>query len=281
MQQSIKHIRNVLIGIYPDSEISSISRLLISKITGYSFTEIIINKNTIFSQHQRTFLEFYLEKLKNSMPIQYVLGETEFCGLDFVVDETVLIPRPETEELVEWIVKETITPCVVLDIGTGCGCIAISLKSLLPEAIVYACDISKEALKVAHLNALNNRQEVNFFELDILNAESAIRNYDVIVSNPPYIPKSEIESILPHVKDFEPHLALFVDEEDPLIFYRKIAVYAQQQLFPGGNIYFEVHRDYANTCRLMLEEMDFINVVLKKDIYGNHRMLRAEKDRKG
>lgn len=277
MQQSIEHIRNELAGVYPEVELLSVTRLIISKITGYSFTEIVINKNTTFSQHQRTLVEFYLEKLKNRMPIQYVLGETEFCGLDFVVDEAVLIPRPETEELVEWIVKEAIPSAVVLDIGTGSGCIAISLKSFIPEADVYASDISIEALKVAGKNAAHNHQEVCFFQQDILSEKTAERKYHVIVSNPPYVPKTEIESMHPHVKDFEPHIALFVEKDDPLIFYRKIAEYAQQHLFQEGQLFFEVHRDFANACKKMLETLGFSNVELKKDISGNERMLRAEK----
>lgn len=276
MQQSIEHIRSTLAGIYSEEELSSITRLILSKVTAYTFTEIILNKNTTFSQQQRALLDFYLEKLKKQMPIQYVLGETEFCGLNFVVNEAVLIPRPETEELVEWIVQEMPPPAVIFDVGTGSGCIAISLKSLLPFAEVYGCDISTEALEVARQNARNNHQVVNFFKQDILSDNSAPRKYNVIVSNPPYIPKSEIESLQEQVKAYEPHQALFVEENDPLVFYRKIAEYAQQHLSPGGKLYFEVHRDYAVACKTMLEKLGFIKVVLKKDINGNDRMLRGE-----
>jgi release factor glutamine methyltransferase len=276
MQQAIKHIRSELSDIYQDDELLSVTRLIISKITTYSFTEILVNKNTIFSQYQKDLLEFYLEKLKKRMPVQYVLGETEFCGLDFVVNEAVLIPRQETEELVEWIVQEANPASVILDIGTGSGCIPVSLKSFLPRTEVYACDISTEALNVARQNALKNNLEVSFFEMDILTATHSDRRYHVIVSNPPYIPKGEIASILTQVKDYEPHLALFVPDDDPLLFYRRIAVFAGKFLFPGGKLYFEIHRDYADACIMLLQNEGYKNVVLKKDISGNNRMLRAE-----
>jgi release factor glutamine methyltransferase len=280
MQQAIKHLRSELTPIYEEAELSSVTRLIISKITGYSFTEILVNKNTIFSPYQWNLLEFYLEKLKKQMPVQYVLGETEFFGLDFIVNESVLIPRPETEELVGWIIEEVQPDAVMLDIGTESGCIPISLKSNLPNADVYACDISSEALKVARLNAAKNNQQVTFFKMDILTETKADKKYHVIVSNPPYIPQQEIDSILPQVKDFEPHQALFVDNEDPLIFYRKIASYAKQHLYPGGKVFFELHRDYANDCLQMLIELDFVNVVLRKDLSGNDRMIKAEEKNK-
>ena len=277
MQQAINYLKSELAPIYQEPELSSIARLIVSKITGYSYTEILVNKNTIFSQYQRNLLEFYLEKLKKGMPVQYVMGETEFCGLNFVVGESVLIPRPETEELVAWIAEETKPDALILDIGTGSGCIAVSLKKFIPGSEVYACDISTEALNVARLNAEKNNQQVNFFEMDILNTSTAERKYHMIVSNPPYIPESEIDTILPQVKDYEPHQALFVTDDDPLIFYRKIAIYAQQHLYPGGKLFFEIHRDYANACVSMLKDKNFDNIIMKKDISGNDRMIRAEK----
>lgn len=278
MQQAINYLKSELGPIYQEPELSSIVRLIVSKITGYSYTEILVNKNTIFSQYQRNLLEFYLEKLKKGMPVQYVLGETEFCGLNFMVNESVLIPRPETEELVAWIAEEAMPDAVMLDIGTGSGCMAVSLKKLMPGSEVYACDISPEALTVARLNAEKNNQQVNFFEMDILNTTTAERKYHLIVSNPPYIPESEIDTILPQVKDYEPRQALFVTDDDPLIFYRKIAIYAQQHLCPGGKLFFEIHRDYANACVSMLKDKNFDNIIMKKDISGNDRMIRAEKN---
>ncbi len=277
MEQAIQHIRQALIDIYPEGELKSISNLLISKMTGYSFTEIIVNKNTIFSVNQRDSLLIYLEKLQKNMPIQYVLGETEFCGLNFMLNENVLIPRPETEELIEWIKNEIEGDSDILDIGTGSGCIAISLKSFLPDAKVFACDISEEALIVAKRNAKNNKVDIDFFKADIISDIGFNQKWDVIVSNPPYIPQNEKSKMDKNVLDYEPEIALFVPDHDPLIFYRKIASFAHQHLSKKGKIYFESHRDYAEECEKMLEHEGFINIKLKKDIAGNLRMIRAEK----
>lgn len=277
MQKAIKHLQCELSPIYQEPELSSVARMVISKVTGYSFTELLVNKNTIFSQYQWNLLEFYTEKLKKGAPIQYVLGETEFCGLNFTVDESVLIPRPETEELVAWMVEEAAHNAVILDIGTGSGCIPVSLKNFLPHCRVYGCDISTKALELARQNAENNHQKVTFFEMDILTETRSERKYHLIVSNPPYIPSQEMDTIHERVKEFEPHLALFVPDNDPLIFYRKIAAYAQQHLLQGGKLFFEIHRDYAEGCKSVLENYGFENIRLKKDISGNNRMMRAEK----
>jgi release factor glutamine methyltransferase len=276
MQHAVKYIRDELQAVYADPELQSVSRLLISHITGFSFTGILVNKNTIFSEHQREILNNYLEKLKNGMPVQYVLGETEFCGLPFKVDESVLIPRPETEELVEWVVKEANPRSVILDIGTGSGCIAVALKHLLPDAEVYACDIAEESLKTASKNAAINKADVHFFQTDILIEKKSVRKYHIIVSNPPYIPLEEKNEMLSRVKDYEPECALFVPDDDPLLFYRKIAQYASVHLHPGGKLFFEVHRDYGKACLSMLKEMQFQQVQLQQDIAGNDRMIRAE-----
>jgi release factor glutamine methyltransferase len=277
MQQAIKFIRSNLSASYSAPELQSVSRLLISKVTGYSFTEIIVNKNTIFSEEQRKVLQNYVEKLKKGLPIQYVLGETEFCGLPIMVNDAVLIPRPETEELVQWMVEEIKHESHILDIGTGSGCIAIALKHFLPGADVYACDIDADSLKVAANNAENLGLKINFFPCDILRAEKSDRKYHVIMSNPPYIPCSERKDVMRRVKDFEPERALFVEDSDPLIFYRKIAQFAQSNLFSGGNLFFEVHRDFGKVCVQLLEDMSYLKVQLKKDIFGNERMIRAVK----
>ena len=277
MQQAIKFIRSNLSASYSAPELQSVSRLLISKVTGYSFTEIIVNKNTIFSEEQRKVLQNYVEKLKSGLPIQYVLGETEFCGLNFMVNDAVLIPRPETEELVQWMVEEIEHDSLVLDIGTGSGCIAIALKHFLPGTDVYACDIDADSLGVAANNAENLGLEISFFQCDILKTEKSDRKYHVIVSNPPYIPCSERKDVMSRVKDFEPERALFVKDSDPLIFYRKIAQFAWSNLFPGGNLFFEVHRDFGKACVQLLEDMLYAEVQLKKDIFGNERMVKALK----
>jgi release factor glutamine methyltransferase len=276
MQTAIQHIRASLSGILADNEIISVSRLLLSKITGFDFTGLLVNKNTIISDKQRELLENYLQKLKNGMPVQYVLGETGFLGLTFKVDARVLIPRPETEELVEWILAEASENDNILDIGTGSGCIPVSLKYNLPNADISACDISEEALSCASENANLNNVHVNFFKLDILGEHDLNQTWDVIVSNPPYVPDAEKSEIKAHVLDFEPHLALFVSDNDPLIFYRKITLFAQKHLKAGGKLFFEIHRDYGEATVKLLKEMSFRNILLKKDIHGNNRMIRAE-----
>ncbi len=277
MQQAIQYIQSTLSNLYSELEIKAITRLLLSKLTDYNFTEIIINKNTIFSANQRLELEQYLNNLQNGMPIQYVLGETEFCGLNFMVNESVLIPRPETEELVNWVVQKVKNDIKILDIGTGSGCIAIALKHFLPNASVHACDISKDSLQLAQYNAQSLRQKINFFQLDILNATDFKEQYDVIVSNPPYIPIAERADIARHVKDFEPAQALFVPDDDPLVFYRNIALFAQERLNNGGILFFEVHRDFGEAVVSLLHASGFVNTVLKQDIAGNHRMVMAER----
>jgi release factor glutamine methyltransferase len=273
MQKTIKKIKRELADLYSDTELQSITRLLISKITGYNFTEILVNKNTIFSDEQAQNVDNYLEKLKNHMPIQYVLGETEFCGLNFNVDESVLIPRPETEELVEWIVKEASPNSKILDIGTGSGCIAISLKHFLPNSEVFACDISEESLHTAIKNAKQNNTDIHFFQADILKYSKSDVLYDVIVSNPPYIPVYEKDMLDFRVKDYEPSSALYVPDDDPLLFYRKIAEFAELYLVSGGKIFFEIYSEYAKDCVELLENMVFQQVVLKQDISGKDRML--------
>jgi len=277
MQTAINHIQSELKGLYPETEIKSFSYLIIEKLTGFSRTEIIVNKNTLFSDEQHHVIETFIEKLKKNVPIQYILGETEFFGLAFNVNESVLIPRPETEELVEWIHSEnTLTANLnILDIGTGSGCIAISLKHEFPNASVHAFDISEKVLETAQSNATLNKLEVNFSKVDILNTPEMKQKWDIIVSNPPYVTELEKSKILPNVLDYEPHLALFVPDNDPLLFYRCIAIFAQQHLKPKGKLYFEINRQFGKATVDLLTAMGFGNVELRKDISGNDRMIRS------
>ena len=277
MQAAIIHIRSELQGLYPDTEIKSFSNLIIEKVSGFSRTEIIVNKNTLFSDEQRHVIENFIEKLKEYVPIQYILGETEFFGLPFHVNESVLIPRPETEELVDWIRNENdrnANPSI-LDIGTGSGCIAISLKHEFTNATVDAFDISEKALETAQSNATLNKLEVTFSKVDILNAPETYQKWDIIVSNPPYVTEQEKSTILPNVLEHEPHLALFVSDNGPLLFYRCIAVFAQQHLKPKGKLYFEINRQFGKATVDLLTAMGFGNVELRKDISGNDRMIRS------
>ena len=278
MQQAKEFISSSLQGIYPKNEINSICNLIIANITGFSRTEIILNKNTKFSANQRFLLEKFVDALKKHTPVQYVLSETEFYGLPFKVDNNVLIPRPETEELVEWIQSTLSTDLSykMLDIGTGSGCIAISLKSIFPKSLVSAFDISEGALEVARENAELNDFEIDFQKVDILNPPIINYKWDIIVSNPPYIPEMEKSEILAHVLEFEPHTALFVPDSRPLLFYETIATFALQHLNIGGMLFFEIHRDFGQQAARLLEGMGFKNVILRKDLSGNDRMVRAE-----
>jgi release factor glutamine methyltransferase len=278
MLASIEHIRSELQGLYPDTEIRSFTKLLISKLTGFSNTEIILNKNTIFSAEQRKILDSFIEKLKIHMPIQYILGKTEFYGLEFIVNQSVLIPRPETEELVEWILSSVHdnSNLKLLDIGTGSGCIAISLKNSLPKSQVNAFDISEEALLIAQKNAELNNLKINFEQVDILKNLNLNERWDVIVSNPPYIPENEKIEISQNVLDFEPHLALFVPEIDPLLFYKKIADFGKTHLNENGSLFFEIHYTKANQIIELLKSLGYIEIELRKDIFKNDRMIKAK-----
>ncbi len=278
MLSTFSHIQSELEGFYPETEIKSFSYLIIEKLTGLSRTEIIINKSTIFSESQAHIVEGFIEKLKLYMPIQYILGETEFFGLSFSVNKSVLIPRPETEELVEWICNENNqhTQLDILDIGTGSGCIAISLKNKFSNSNVTGFDISESALKTAYNNAKKNQLEVSFANVDILNDVNINQKWNIIVSNPPYIPEKKKSEISQNVLDYEPHLALFVDDEDPLIFYCKIANFAKSHLKPNGKLYFEIHCDAGKVCTDLLIELGFLCIEIRKDLSGNDRMVRAQ-----
>ena len=277
MQSTILHIQSKLQGLYPETEIKSFSQLIIEKLTGFSRNEIFLNKITLFSDEKRNIVDDFIEKLTKFVPIQYILGETEFYGLLFYVNESVLIPRPETEELVDWIQNENQqnAQIQILDIGTGSGCIAIALKHEFPASTVDAFDVSEKALETAKRNAGRNNLEVNFSIVDILNAPDFTDKWDIIVSNPPYITEQEKNGILPNVLDHEPHLALFVPDNDPLLFYRHIALFARQHLFPNGKLYFEINREAGKSCVELLTELGYRDVELRKDISGNDRMVKA------
>lgn len=282
MQKAIQYIKNELKGIYSADEIQSLTYLLLSNITGYTKIEIIVNKNTNFSDVQRAMLNSFVNKLKIHTPIQYIIGKTEFYGLPFLVSDAVLIPRPETEELIEWIIEtsDKNTEVNILDIGTGSGCIAVTLAQQFSKAKVTAFDISEVALEVATQNAELNKVKVNFLKVDILNANNYIGSdsqWEIIVSNPPYVPNCEQAEIQPNVLDHEPHIALFVPDADPLIFYRKIMEFALNHLNPGGYLFFETHRDWAKEIVKLLVNNEFCNVQLRKDLSGNDRMIKAQK----
>ena len=277
MQTAIQHIQHELQGLYPETEIKSFCYLIVEKLTGFSRSEIIVNKNTLFSKEQHHTIDSFILKLRNFVPIQYILGETEFYGLPFNVNESVLIPRPETEELVDWIQSENDRNAnlQILDIGTGSGCIAISLKHEFKYATVEAFDISEKALETAKTNAELNKLEVTFSKVDILGSPEFETKWDVIVSNPPYVTELEKADMQPNVLNNEPHLALFVPDNDPLLFYRHIALFAQKHLKPQGKLYFEINREFGQATMNLLNELGYTEVEVRKDISGNDRMVRA------
>ena len=275
MEEAQRYISHELSGIYSGLELQSVTRLVMSSVTGLGFTGLLVNKYTAFSDNQWDVLKKYVEELKSGAPVQYVLGETEFCGLTLSVGSGVLIPRPETEELVEWSVQVCPPSARILDVGTGSGCIAIALKHLRPDCLVDACDVSQQALIRAQTNALACSVDIGFFYADVLCNSLPDKKWDVIISNPPYIPRKEAPEMEVRVKDFEPMIALFVDDNDPLQFYRAIALHALHHLSPGGQLLFETHYLYAKKCLHMLLEMGFSHGELRKDISGKERMIRV------
>lgn len=252
--ENTKQLKRIDLALAPDLELSE--------------TEII-NWNAI------------LEKLKQEIPIQYILGITHFYGLEFEVNENVLIPRPETEELVEWILSNPqihkSTNPQILDIGTGSGCIAIALAKNLPNAKVFSIDVSEKALETAKKNAERNDANVIFIQKNILETEDLEEQFDIIVSNPPYVRNLEKTEIKKNVLDNEPHLALFVEDNDALVFYRKITTLAQKNLKPKGQLYFEINQYLGEEMVELLKASDFNNIELRKDIYENDRMLFGRK----
>ena len=244
--------------------------------------DTVLQPNFLIVANILSDLKNCIKRLKNEEPIQYILGKTEFYGFPFLVDKNTLIPRPETEELVTWVVDEAAklqsykdAKLSILDIGTGTGCIPISLAKHLPNATISAIDVSKNALKVAKQNAVLNDVKINFLLKDILKTENLNQLFNVIVSNPPYVRELEKAAIKNNVLENEPHLALFVEDENPLIFYKKIAELAKTHLTKNGLLFFEINQYLGKETVLMLEEKGFKNIELKKDLFGNNRMIKA------
>lgn len=265
---------------YSAEEAAAIARWVFESRFHYTRLDYCLGKDRDFSKEERDDFENIASRLLENEPVQYILGETEFCERPFFVDRNVLIPRPETEELVRWIASDAplfLSPVRILDIGTGSGCIAVSLAAQLPDASVSACDVSEGALQVARRNALRNEVEVTFFQEDILHPESLDRlpQWTVWVSNPPYICEREQADMERNVLEYEPHTALFVPDADPLLFYRTIACLGRQYLAPGGYLYFEINRAYADETRRMLQDVGYEAIQVRKDMYGNDRMIRC------
>lgn len=279
MIMTIKEYKDIFTGklapLYDVAEAERFFYISLEELKGWKRMDYLMRNSETISGNEEEQWKNALQQLEQYRPIQYIFGKTYFYGLEFKVNENTLIPRPETEELVEWIIHENNkrTELNILDIGTGTGCIPISLAKNLPQAQVAAIDVSEGALAIAKENALTNNVSVNFIQTDILIAESLPQQYDVIVSNPPYVRNLEKAEIKPNVLEHEPHLALFVEDNDPLIFYRKIAQLALHHLKTGGKLYYEINQYLGLGTVALLEDMGFKNVVLRKDLFGNDRMI--------
>jgi release factor glutamine methyltransferase len=274
----------MLAAIYDPREAAHITEWVLENITGHSRIDRIMHETELSDEQEETYQQ-YFTRLADATPVQYVLGHAWFMGQRFRVNEDVLIPRPETEELVSWIIDEEALvrrkaagsrqqdiPLTIIDIGTGSGCIPIMLKKNIPGADIHGVDISADALAVARANAASLDASVKFHKIDILDESqwSPLPMADIIVSNPPYVPLSDKQSMSAHVLDHEPHLALFVPDEDPLLFYRTIIQFAEKKLKPGGLIFFETHHELASKLMLLAGGQS----ELRKDLSGKDRMVK-------
>lgn len=285
MQKTISFIESELEGLYPPNEIRSFTHRIIEYLFHQEKQFFLLDKDKQLSPIERVRAEEIVTELKKFRPIQYILGETEFYGLKFKVNENVLIPRPETEELVDLVINDILQlaqnykspslPLSILDIGTGSGCIAISLAKKFNSVLVSGIDVSEAALETAKLNASINNVSVNFVQADILKDQLSMQ-YDIIVSNPPYITPKEKKEMSKNVLDYEPHEALFVPEKQPLLFYERIADIGKEHLESNGKLYFETSSLYGRETALMLENKGYKNILLLKDISGKDRMIKAE-----
>ncbi|MCU4154778.1 peptide chain release factor N(5)-glutamine methyltransferase [Carboxylicivirga sp. A043] len=277
IQQFSSKLRSELKDYYPELEIRPMAKLLLQHVLKADNTQLLMMSNELLDDTQLTQLESHIDQLKHHIPIQYIIGTTEFYELEFMVNPSVLIPRPETEELVHWIINDNHQNKKLLDIGTGSGCIAISLKANLPDIIVSGWDISEAALKTAKSNAKQLKQDVNFQLIDILKHQAGDEIFDIIVSNPPYVRELEKKMMEANVLKHEPNSALFVSDNDPLIFYRTIAQLGQKMLPPHGLLYFEINEYLSKEMTSMLHELGYKNIVCRKDLNGKDRMMKAQK----
>ena len=280
LKQYKTHFFNTLKNIQDEQEIESFFFILTEYLHNLKRVDVALNPNFKLSDEEVNKWNAILAELLQEKPIQYITGEAWFYGLQFEVNENTLIPRPETEELVEWIIesqksKVQSQKLEILDIGTGTGCIPISLKANLLLANISAIDVSEKALEVAKRNAASNKVEINFIQTNILEVEDLNQNFDIIVSNPPYVRNLEKQEIKKNVLNYEPHLALFVEDTDALLFYRKIAQLALKNLSPNGLLFFEINQYLGKETVELLQNLGFKNIELKKDIYDNDRIIKC------
>lgn len=281
IQLAFQQLLAQLYEVYEKREAANIADMVIEHVTGQKKIDRIIYKDLPVSAHQQAEIARIAGELFHHRPIQYVLGEAWFMDMKLSVNESVLIPRPETEELVEWMVedirKSDKQEILLLDIGTGSGCIPIAVRKKIPGVVASAIDVSEDALQVAQLNSMDQQLAVDFLRLDFLNEEEWTRlgKYDIIVSNPPYIQQREAAFMHEHVLKHEPHLALFVADNEALIFYRLIAKFGRQHLQREGCIYAEINEAFGEAVVNLFKENGYKNVILKKDMQGKDRMVKA------
>ncbi|MBM3416261.1 MAG: peptide chain release factor N(5)-glutamine methyltransferase [Bacteroidetes bacterium] len=279
IQEATHYLLNNLRSIYAEGEAGQITDWVMEYLTGSKKAERMIYKHAAITPNEEKQLQQLAERLMKHEPVQYVLNESWFCGLKFYVDRNVLIPRPETEELVEWIISNCRFPVdelKILDIGTGSGCIAVSLKRRLRKAEVWACDVSSRALEAAAKNATTLGTDVNFIPLNFLDKREweKLPAFNIIVSNPPYVPESDKQHLNPNVLSYEPHTALFVPDNDPLMFYKAIAEFGKEHLNKGGSIYAEIHESLGLSATTLFQHHGY-NTELKTDMQKKDRMVRA------
>ena len=278
MNSTVSYIRHVLQEYYSAQEAANLSRIVCCEMLGQSAVDYYLGKDMILSSNEVKELESILSRLCKFEPVQYIQGTARFLQRTFRVAPGVLIPRPETEELVEAVLREVSPVSRILDIGTGSGCIAITLSKELPEAGVTAWDISEDALSVARANNDALQAKVRFYRRDVLAYQAEKGEcYDVIVCNPPYVTEAEKCEMEHNVLDWEPSLALFVPDNDPLLFYRRIAELGSALLAPGGRLFFEINRAFGQAVAVMLREKGYANPRIIKDISGNDRIVIAER----
>jgi release factor glutamine methyltransferase len=271
-------VRQSLQGIYPDVEINSLINLIYEKVVNLKKTDILLNEDRVLDTKTADQILQITQQLKQQIPIQYIFGSAYFYDLTLEVDPNVLIPRQETEELVDWIIRENNKPELrILDIGTGSGCIAIALAKNLPKATTDAMDVDPKTLEITTKNATKNGVTVNPLLCNILDEQPEVQPYDLIVSNPPYVLHSEKTKMHKNVLEHEPEKALFVPDDQSLIFYRKIADFAQKNLKNKGSLYFEINERKGTEIKELLSDSGFVNIILKKDINGKDRMIKATK----
>lgn len=275
MKKIINTINEGLACHYTAGEVKALTRIIAMELLEIPEMSFFLKDEITLSAKQAALLDNAIARLQKQEPIQYILGYCDFCGLRFKVNTSTLIPRPETSELVEWIASEATGKEYILDIGTGSGCIAISLAHRLTEASVEAWDISAEALSTAKENSINNNTNVAFAQVDILNHTIIDKKLDIIVSNPPYIKELEKQDIAANVLKWEPHTALFVPNKDPLLFYRTIAEKGKGMLCSGGKLFFEINRAHGKETIEMLSSLGYTDIELRKDFADNDRMIKA------